>query len=238
MEKRMKMAIVVTMLVTVAYVVYLWVLGSVINLSVEKSVTFFSPAWLEIPLSFEVSPWWNLLLCPLTIMFVVYFYSQEMIIGKEPRGAKEETTGYKYYTRLHLFMVNAISISLGLGIMLLAAILSPLLTANAIGPLSMFVSGIMAWFAGYVVFSIWEEFAICFFTWNTFADDYSIEETSLTERYKVTLATFAKMGVFKTLPFMFGMTLGYICRFVLYEILVVTKSINISYKKIEETQNL
>jgi len=236
----MRIAIVITMLVTVAYAVYLWVLSSMTSLPVERTLTFFSPAWLQIPLSFEVSFWWNLLLSPLTIMCIVYLYSHEAIVGKEPRGLKEET-GYKYYTRMRVFAVNGFSIAMALSVSLLSAIAFPSFPSESsmIGPLSTLVSSIMLWFVCYVVSSVWEEFAHAFFTWNTFVDvDNSFEGKSLTERYQITLSSFAKMGIVKTFPFIFGMTLGYMCRFVLCEIRIFLKYIRISFKKEEKASAL
>ncbi len=236
MEKKMKKAIMATMIVTAIYAMYLWVVQSSNGLQSETTITFFSASWLQLTLSFSVSHWWNLLISPLTIMTLAYFFSQEAIVGKEPRGVKEET-GYKYYTRLHVFIVNCLSFVMAVGLMIMAAFISPIYEESNLGPLSALVSAVITWFICYIGFAICIEAAMCLFTWNTFADDgYQIEGTNLVDRYQVTLSTFVKMGIVKTTPFTLGLTIGLLLRITLSKIFSFLKPIKISYSK--ETQKM
>lgn len=238
----MKKAIVATMIATMLYAMYLWVLQNVNGPQVETTVTFFVSSWLQLPLNFSVSPWWNLMISLFVIMTLAYFFNQEAIIGKEPRGAAS-SSGYKYYTRQHVFLVNSISLFMAVAFMILAAFISPILEDELVllGPLSALVDAVIIWFVCYIGFAIWIEALMCFVGWNTIADEMNqIEVThlSLIDRYQVTMASFVKIGVIKTLPFTIGMTLGFLLRIsyekiisFLKEIISFLKPIKISYNK-------
>lgn len=234
----MKIATVVTIVVAVVYAVYLWVLSNLINLPVEKTLTFYSHNWLEVPLSFEVSCWWNLLIFPLIIMCMGYVYSSEVIVGKEPRGVKDGT-GYKYNARLHVFIMKVLFMIATLAMMFMGAVMYPFFPEGPIGPLSLLVSSIILGLIAYIGFSSAIEFMYSLFIWNTFIyEDYSAGEKGLAETYQMNLSAFSKLGLIKTLPFLFGMTLGYICRFIFYGSLIFLKSIRISIQKQEKISTL
>ena len=240
--KRMKIAISITLVVTVAYAIMLTILGHA-NLPVEKTLVVFSHNWLEIQLPFVVSPWWNLFLCPLIILFIGYGYSKDAIIGKEPEH--RENIERKYHVRMMLYFMNLISATMVLGTMLLSAIMWIIvggtgLSALGIGPLSMLATAPIIWLGCYILIGVWEEFAMTL-GWNTVIDtneDDSFDplfnpEESLMIKFKATLTSYVKAGIIKSFPLLFGMVLAFMIRFSSLQVMKLIRKIKKTRIKIQ-----
>lgn len=232
----MKKAIWITLIVTLAYVVYLSLL-TMRGLPLEEKVyitnwLILDSRWLTINLPFGVSPWWNVLLAPLTLIYLFYWLGQEYIIGKKPRRQKEEN-GLKYGARFNIHFVNVISLGMALALMVISAILFPLTKTDIeIAPLSVLCSGIFLWVVIYSFFGISLEFLSSLFFWKTINDpgddfvtyeksdykDNKLSHLPLVLRYRATLCTYLKLGFIATLPFTIGITIGFIVRFIIDEL--------------------
>lgn len=227
MKKGMKLSVVATVIVALVYVVYLWTLGNAGVLPVETSVNAWHVQWLMVELSFNVSTWWNLLLFPLVIALSAYCYNQEAIVGKEPRGLRNETQ-FKYETRLHTYIVTVVATFIALGTMVACAFIFPICSEMP-GPLSSTLFGVVTWLTAYVVLGAGMEFLAVLLDEDGFF--FPTSEQSLTKKYQNSLVAFAKIGLIKALPFIFGLTCGYVVRSVIGSIFGFFKSIKISFSK-------
>lgn len=228
MKNGMKLSVVVTIIVTVVYVVYLLALGN--SLPVETNLDALHLKWLKVELPFLVSAWWNILLFPLVIASSAYCYNQEAIVGKEPRGLRDETQ-FKYEARLHVYLVTVVATLVALGTMVGCAFISPIcnIPNEFPGPFSSTVFGIATWLTAYVILGAGTEFLSMLF--NDDALFFPKSEQSLTKKYQNSLVAFTKLGLIKTLPSIFGLTCGYVLRSVIGSIFGFFKSIKISFSK-------
>lgn len=222
--KKMKKATIVALLVTVAYVLCL-VFVEVPN---EKALVLFFPFKVNVLLPFEVSPWWNLMLLPFTLILCAYGYSLDSIVGKEPRSS--EVSERKFKIRLLPYFAKYVSLLIAIGTMIMAAFCAIILglfglSDVELGFLSILVSSIIFGFIAYVALGILEQFCFSFF----FVKQYHSEkEESVTEKYLLLFSGYAKTGFLKSSPFLIGLTLAFILNFII-ELLKKTK-IQVSVK--------
>ena len=217
----MKNAIWITILVTIAYAIYLLVFGSQVGLPVEQSVETFKHYGLPISSSFEISCWWNLWLSPLVVMLIAYCYNQELIIGKEPRNPHYPGEAQlKYSVKISIYVVTVASSVVALGAMVVHAILFPVWSNEVAGPLSSLFIGGYTWFASYFVFGFAMEF-LRYLLLKVFIDlsSYTEDVTDKNDHkviadviYQENMGVLTKLGTVKTLPFTLGLTCGYILR--------------------------
>lgn len=210
----------ITLVVTVVYVVVLILAGD--KLPVEKTVSIYG--LYDFDLSFSVSTWWYLVLGPAVIFLVGYIYSMELIIGKNP--PRKENIERKYHTRYMFFFINGFSLGFALALAVLSALIWLLVgifnptEVFGLGPISTVLNCFIAYLVCYIVLGFWEEVAFTL-VWNTFLDekDESLDEEfnpklNLINRFRTTLAEYSKGGIFKLSPFIIGMTIGFIIKFI------------------------
>lgn len=208
--KKMKVAMIVTIIVTLAYAACLLL----VNIPQEKNLILFGVNIAEIP--FYVSPWWNLVLSPLVIIFITYAHNQEKLIGKEPK-LKEGVLEMKYETRLNIYIVRIVSIITSLGTMVLSSLLLVVLSAFNINipdfsPLSIYISGLICYIVSYIGLGISMQF-ITTILWKTSFDDQETNE-SILDQYISNFVSFVKVGLFEALPQILGMTIAFIFKIV------------------------
>lgn len=212
----MKMAIVITTVVTVAYALCLLVAN---NLPVERVLFVYRvdlSKWLQFPLPFEVSCWWSLLLFPIAIMVIAYAASCNLIVGKEPsHPGFPGDAQFKYRARLALYFVTNISNIVAFIFVVVCVMLFSLsfLKDEMGGLLSSLISGFYVWIICYVIFGSAMEFMKALL-WESceHSEGYTKNEETFTKKYQVSVVAFAKLGIIKTFPLLFGLTCGYLLR--------------------------
>lgn len=206
--KKMKNFVVCSVLLTVVYAILLIVLGS----KVETSIGFGNFTLTTLP--FKVSAWWNLLLLPISIIVIVYCFSSELIVGKEPKfPGWPGTVEFKYSARLNVYATIARAASVSLGIIVIYAFVF-LFWSGWVGPLSSLIVSVIIWIIFYCLFGFGSEF-FRVLDWEVCKEEGDLHNEiteSLTLKYKIFLAIYVKMGIIKTLPFLLGLTCGFIVK--------------------------
>ncbi len=203
--KKVKLATVLTILVSVVYVIYLSVLSYLDKLPVQKTLTIWEPSW-QIPLPFEVSYWWYILLAPITLLWYTYCINQNEFTGQEPHGGSLKIS-CKHEAKTVVFCMNAVSMFFFVGPCVLSAFIDPI-ASGFNGPLSVGITAMMMALGMYILIGMGAEFLKTILDFET---SYSWESNT-TEKYMVLSAQYIKLGFIKTLPMVIGLTLGFICR--------------------------
>ncbi|MCX6795412.1 MAG: hypothetical protein NT165_01605 [Candidatus Falkowbacteria bacterium] len=237
MQKREKTAIVITILVTVAYAIYLVLVK---NVPTENTVALFQESLWSIKLPFQVSAWWNLLLGPLMVLLIAYGYNKEEIIGDEPKHGASKGVKRKYEARFHIYMMNLISGGLAIASASLMAIVWLIVSHfeklnQNMGPASNAVNFLALFFVCYVGLGIALQ-VIYAWGWYTIVDDYPDDEEgkqNLFERFSETFTAFIKLGIIKSLPFLIGLVLGFSLRLFFRSIGISVKAIFNFFRRIK-----
>lgn len=225
-QKNFRISVVLTLVGTVAYVVYLLILSHMGKLPVEESLKIdLSPSlnWernLETPISW----WWSVLFGPAMMFVLTYCYNQHMFTGDEP-NSKHPGVQDKHEARIAIFVVTAISLVLWASCSILASTFS-MFVGKPIGPLSATVSFAFVALVAYIGFGFFVGFGSFLFT------DFSPwwTERKLTEKYRSMYVSFVKIGFFKTLPFILGLTTAFLIRFVFDGIVKLFRAVRVGFK--------
>jgi hypothetical protein len=209
--KKMNAAVVVIILMAAAYVTLMLTIGQA-----NETVLIVWSKSVQYPLPFEVSPWWNILSFPLAIFAVIYLTNSDCFIGNEYSGAKANLS-HNYQARLSVHIVTAISLIMTSGVYVLASWIDFLIpAADTIGgPLSILIIALVCLFGCYISFGVIMPFARILFIYHP-----DNEKMDLSEYYVSMLAKYTKIGILKTLPFIWGLTIGFVFRMI-YEFVAI-----------------
>jgi hypothetical protein len=212
---KMKIATLVTVVVMVAYALYLVVLNLEFDLPVETSLTLFGHRGPIFDLPFSVSYWWNLAFFPGILFFLGYFINRDEIIGDIPENFKEKVY-LRYSTRQVYHWANIFGMVVGLLVVCLSIILWPLVKVLSVGNAETTMIGPATTAVMATIFYVVARVAVSIFMPFQFflSGDY-VEKLSIEERYETSLVSYVKMGIAKTFFCILGLTLGYITIFIL-----------------------
>jgi hypothetical protein len=197
-----------TSVLTLVYAIYLVILNWQFGLSMEKDLVFFYNRW-AIPSPFEVSGWWYLLVGPIGGAVLMFLNKEYLIVGHEPNQLNFNLR-IKHHTRTMVFIIEFFSAAIAGGSLVIMAIIYPLSWAPEHDPLS---AGLTLAIVGAITYIIGGFLLECLTTllWGTLLDDLKIigaPNRRFSERYDLTFAFYAKMGV-KGIPFLLGLTTGF-----------------------------
>lgn len=226
MKFQMKIATVITIVLTVVYAVILFFLDQTGNLPVETTVMVMVRDY-SFKLPFEVSAWWFLLTGPIALQMISYMYNQIEIIGREPQGKKNYNLDNKHSAKTTVFCTTAVSLAFLIWFPIVGAI-TMLFTPDTLGgPVSMLADGIVVFLCAYIGLGFWLEFATPL-GWGI----YDIGETqSIGSRYMSMSAKYVKMGYIKTFPFLVGLTCGFMLRVIIIAVNKFFKAIKITFRR-------
>ncbi len=220
--KKIKLAMIITTAVGIAYGVVLVMVNHYGVLPVEKSVFFFTRS-NEFKLPFEVSMWWNLLFFPAIFIMITYVIrGRDEIIGREPHQNSTSTVQDNYHVKDIVFIMTSVSMAFAVWMFMVYMILNLLGSREFSlgGPISEII---ISFTVGIVVYS-GLGFALMFITtlFNNF--DFDDERESF-EKYNSFFFKFRKIGIIKTLPFILALVSGLMCRLIVLGIIFVIKKI-------------
>ncbi len=223
-NKKFRTSVVITMIGTTVYAIYLLILSHYGKLPVEEKLLLSgTSSYWTIPLSFKVSYFWNLLLGAVITMLLAYCYNQNEIVGREPYNGNKNVED-KHMTRTSVFVATSASMGIGIGTIALNAIISPWGTEYLPGPLAGLIWGLISFISLYVVCGIWIA------AFEMIETDYC-DDRSLTEKYSSRFTKYVKLGIVKTFPLALGLTIGFIIRITFDGVVKFFGSIKISFKK-------
>lgn len=177
----------------------------------------------------RTSAWWNLALFPIIIMFTVYGLSGKLIVGNEPRFPDfSGEAQFKYQARRSIHLNTAVITLAVLVSMLINAFLF-LFWIESLNPLSSLIVHGIIWFVLYFFYCFVSEFSKVLL-WKKYCDcDFHTEiDKSFTLKYQMILSTYVKIGIVKTLPFLLGLTCGFIIRQAINKIVELFKLIGVA----------
>ncbi len=224
-HKEFRNSVILTIVGTIVYVVYLLILSHSGNLPVEKRFEIQFPTWTwGVDLKTPISAWWTLLLSPAVMLLLAYKYNYHELVGREP-NSKNHGLEDKHEAKVAIYCVASISLAMWLGCSLLVAIFS-MWVRSPIGPLTAFVNFGMYAAVAYVAFGFFVETMTL-----TFKDFSSwMSDRTLTEKYMSMVVRFVKMGLLITFPFLLGLTTGFLIRFVFDGIVKFFRAIRPGFK--------
>lgn len=224
-QNEFQMAVKVTILGMIVYLVSFTFFGIKIEPERVIGLNRLIGVGKGIPLSFEVSHWWNLLIFPLIILFLRYAYGTQEIIGREPNSSSIGLH-YKHLAKQTSFTLTRIA---------LVFFVWTVIIVVAIGIFAFKTNTLLEGVLGGI---IW---AVCVYTVLGFLvsvllsvepSDTSIsDESSPIERYLILSKNFIKIGLLKTFPMLIGITLGFIIQSTLVPIWRFFKKLTVGFKK-------
>lgn len=224
-QKEFRNSVILTIVGTIVYVVYLLVLSHYGKLPVEKRFEIQFPTWIwGIDLKTPISYWWTLLFAPAVMLLLAYKYSYNELVGREP-NSKCNSVEDKHEARVAVYCVSALVMAMWIGCSILVAIFS-MWVGSPIGPLTAFVTFGMYAAVAYVIFGFFVE------TMTLTVTDFSswMTDRKLTEKYMSMVVRFLKMGFLITFPFLLGLTTGFLIRYVFDGIVKFFRAVKLGFK--------
>lgn len=228
--KNLGNAIWLTFAGAVLYTIYFFIFGY--NLPKETVVTIWDASIAQIPLPFEVSPWWYVILMPvITLVCVIHWSISVDLIEKEPRNPGRTDEKYKHRAKAMTSVMTSFAFSFGAGIILLSGIINPIIHSmggvSSLGPLSDVTSGLLTAIVAYGCLGVLMSFVMIFgemmLSSFFYFDNGSIEENE--KQFKVTMKTYMRMAFLQALPFMIGTSAGFVSAFIIKSTLRKLRSV-------------
>jgi hypothetical protein len=227
MNPKLKNGLLAAICFTLVYPLYLFIISRVGTLPEETQLVKLTNGHVDLPWS--ISLYWNTLLGPIFMLFLVYCYSMDKIIGKSPNENNNRLTE-RYKTRQEVSIVSAMSVFMGVGPAVLCAFIQPFDIKGFGGPLTIVTMIIIFSLAFYLMLAIAMQPLMELFD-SEISDTYGLEEKTVTEMYVSKLIRYFKIGTIKTLPFMIGLSLAYIIRLLFNAVIKVIKGVRNSFRE-------
>jgi len=228
-NKNLKLAVILTVVGIAIYSTLLLMLSSTDKLvenqvMVLTSINGTHPYW-KIPLSFELSYWWNLIFFPLPLILFMYITQEEYIIGKEPHTDNLNLQD-KFSVKLAIFSVKIVARIIAIACTFFQFFSNLFFEKQLAGPLSALVLMVMVFVVIYVFLGTFLPL-LGGVTANQF---YGKRKTK--EIYTSLLIQFTKIGSVKTFPFILGLTVGFLIKYPIENLYIFIKSIKITRKSV------